>query len=44
VASLASSSSTVRVRIALVDANAHVLPDMGVKVAFLNDAAEAAGK
>ena len=37
------NKATVRVRIALIDANAHVLPDMGVKVAFLNDAAEAAG-
>jgi RND family efflux transporter MFP subunit len=37
------NKATVRVRIALLDANAHVLPDMGVKVAFLNDAAEAGG-
>ncbi len=35
------NKATVRVRIALLEANAHVLPDMGVKVAFLNDAAEA---
>ncbi len=34
------NKATVRVRIALLEANAHVLPDMGVKVAFLNDAAE----
>ena len=34
------NKATVRVRIALLEANARVLPDMGVKVAFLNDAAE----
>jgi RND family efflux transporter MFP subunit len=34
------NTATVRVRIALLEANARVLPDMGVKVAFLNDAAE----
>ncbi len=38
------NKATVRVRIALIDANAHVLPDMGVKVAFLNDAAETTGR
>jgi RND family efflux transporter MFP subunit len=36
------NKATVRVRIALLEANAHVLPDMGVKVAFLNDAVEPA--
>jgi RND family efflux transporter MFP subunit len=30
------NKATVRVRIALLEANAHVLPDMGVKVAFLH--------
>ena len=34
------NKATVRVRIALLEENARVLPDMGVKVAFLNDAAE----
>ena len=35
------NKATVRVRIALLKANAHLLPDMGVKVAFMNDAAGA---
>lgn len=37
------NKATVRVRIALNEANAHVLPDMGVKVAFLNEAAPPPG-
>jgi RND family efflux transporter MFP subunit len=32
------NKATVRVRIALLEKNPRVLPDMGVKVAFLNDA------
>jgi HlyD family secretion protein len=35
------NKATVRVRIGLLEASEHVLPDMGVKVAFLNDAAQA---
>jgi HlyD family secretion protein len=36
------NKATVRVRIALLEKNPRVLPDMGVKVAFLNEAAAAA--
>jgi RND family efflux transporter MFP subunit len=36
------NKATVRVRIALLEKNPRVLPDMGVKVAFLNDAPAAA--
>ena len=36
------NKATVRVRIALLEKNSRVLPDMGVKVAFLNDAIDTA--
>jgi RND family efflux transporter MFP subunit len=36
------NKATVRVRIGLLEKNPRVLPDMGVKVAFLNDAPDAA--